>query len=171
MSKLLLIFLLIFMVGCQSPKQLEKRVLQVQAVGVVNGHVFEVMGLGDQPNLISHVRLIGIESPDIRQRPWGVEAKKRLEELILNQTIALEFDQLAKDRSGRTLAYVWKGEDLVNELLVREGLVLADARSPNHKYNLRMDRAQQWARLAGNGIWNPDQPMRTSPWEFRRENR
>lgn len=171
MAKAFLLLLLLLLAGCQSPQQPQTRMLQVQAVGVVNGHVFEVMGLGDQPNLISHVRLIGIDSPDVRQRPWGLVAKKRLEELILNQTIALEFDNLAKDRSGRTLAYVWKDKELLNESLIKDGFVVLDLRSPNNKYDLRMERAQQWSRLVGNGIWNPDKPMRTSPADFRRENR
>ena len=34
------------------------------------------LGLGEQPNLISLVRLIGMDAPDLRQSPWGDDAKK-----------------------------------------------------------------------------------------------
>jgi micrococcal nuclease len=59
---------------------------------------------------------------------------------------------------------------LLNEQLVKEGYVLAAPRSPNKKYDSRIARAQEYARLMGYGIWNPDQPMRLTPAEFRRQN-
>jgi micrococcal nuclease len=127
--------------------------------------------MGDQPNLISQVRLIGIEAPDLRQRPWGEESKTSLESLIGDQPVTLEFDVEAKDKIGRTLAYIWRDKVLLNEQMVRNGNALFIARSPNHKYDLKLERAQQWARLIGKGIWNPDKPMRVSPGEFRRVNR
>jgi len=77
----------------------------------------------------------------------------------------------AQDKFGRTLAYVWKDEVLLNEQLVKDGYALFVARSPNHKYDLPLERAQQWARLMGNGIWNPEKPMRLTPAEFRNQNR
>ncbi|NEO50538.1 MAG: thermonuclease family protein, partial [Moorea sp. SIO4A3] len=30
--------------------------------------------------------------------------------------------------------------------------------------------AQEYARIMGYGIWNPDQPLRLTPAEFRRQN-
>lgn len=167
----LLIFLLLLTTGCQSPKKAETVPIQVKVVRVVSGQTFEVLGMGDQPNLISQVRLIGIDAPDLRQRPWGERSKERLEGLIADQTVNLEFDIEAKDKIGRTLAYVWKDGIFLNEQLVKEGQVLFVGRAPNSKYDLKLERAQQWARLMGQGIWNPDQPMRVSPAEFRRVNR
>jgi micrococcal nuclease len=83
----------------------------------------------------------------------------------------LEFDVEAKDKSGRTLAYVWKNGDLLNEKLVQQGYALFVPRSPNYKYDKRLERAQEWARLMGQGIWNPEKPLRQTPAEFRRQNR
>nr|WP_250125489.1 thermonuclease family protein [Chroococcidiopsis sp. CCMEE 29] len=73
-----------------------------------------------------------------------------------------------KDTFGRRLAYVWQDGVLLNEKLVKEGYVLRVTRSPNHKYDQRLARAQEWARLMGLGVWNPEQPMRLTPAEFRR---
>jgi micrococcal nuclease len=163
---------LILLIGCQTQKKTENiSLIQVKVVRVVSGQSFEVLGMGDQPNLVSQVRLVGIDAPDLRQRPWGEKSKERLEGLIANQPVMLEFDIEAKDKIGRTLAYVWKDGVLLNEQLVKDGYGLFVARSPNHKYNLKLDRAQQWARLMGQGIWDLEKPMRQSPSEFRRANR
>ena len=163
---------LILLIGCQPQKKTESILpIQVKVVRVVSGQSFEVLGMGDQPNLVSQVRLVGIDAPDLRQRPWGDKSKERLEALIADQPIMLEFDVEAKDKTGRTLAYVWKDGVLLNKQLVKDGYALFIARSPNHKYDLKLERAQQWARLMGQGIWDSDKPMRQSPSEFRRANR
>jgi micrococcal nuclease len=69
------------------------------------------------------------------------------------------------------LAYVWKDKLLLNEEVVKQGYALFVARSPNHKYDQRLEHAQQWARIMGKGIWNTDKPMRVTPGEFRRLSR
>jgi micrococcal nuclease len=162
---------LLLLIGCQPQKKTEISLIQVKVVRVVSGQSFEVLGMGDQPNLVSQVRLVGVDAPDLRQRPWGDKSKELLEALIADQPIMLEFDIEAKDKTGRTLAYVWKDGVLLNEQLVKDGYGLFVPRSPNHKYDLKLERAQQWARLMGQGIWDTEKPMRQSPSEFRRANR
>jgi micrococcal nuclease len=105
-------------------------------------------------------------------------AKNRLEQMIgkvidgqvVLQSVFIEADVQEKDASGRWLAYVWYDGILLNEQLVAQGYVLAAPRSPNNKYDERIARAQEYARLMGYGIWNPNQPMRLTPAEFRRQN-
>ncbi len=167
------LLLSLLLVGCQPKTPLADNQPLVKVARVVSGQTLEVLGLAEQPNLISQVRLVGIEAPDLRQRPWGDAAKEKLETLIggAEQAVKLEFDIQAKDKIGRSLAYVWKDKVLLNEQLVKQGYALFVARSPNHKYDQLLDRAQQWARLMGQGIWNPEKPMRLTPGEFRRQNR
>ena len=138
---------------------------------VVSGQTLEVTGVGDQPTLIQRVRLIGIEAPDLKQRPWGPEAKKRLEELVGKEPVLLESDVETFDSFDRKLAYVWKNGVLLNEQMVAQGWALFQPRSQTNKYDERLEQAQEWARLMGLGIWNPEKPMRQSPSEFRRQNR
>lgn len=165
---------LLLLAGCQSTGDSKGIAAQVQRV--VSGHTLEVLNPTQQPALIERVRLIGIEAPDLKQQPWGAAAKNRLEQLISKmvaeqlvlQPVFLEPDVQEKDRSGRWLAYVWYDGMLLNEQLVKEGYVLAAPRSPNKKYDSRLARAQEYARIMGYGIWNPDQPMRLTPAEFRR---
>ena len=173
MIKILILLCLLLLVACQ-PQKNEEQSKQVflKVAQVVSGQALEVVGTANQPTLISQVRLIGIDAPDMQQRPWGIEAKQQLEALIEEgQPVRLEFDMSEKDKFGRTLAYVWKDMVLLNEQLVKNGYALFVARSPNHKYDQRLERAQQWARLMGQGIWNPESPMRLTPAEFRRQNR
>jgi micrococcal nuclease len=140
---------------------------------VVSGQTLEVVGMAEQPTLISQVRLVGVDAPDLRQSPWGDQSKELLEKLVgnLEKPVTLEFDIEAKDKIGRNLAYVWKDNQLLNEQVVKLGYALFVERSPNQKYNQRLERAQQWARIMGKGIWNPEKPMRQTPAEFRRLNR
>jgi micrococcal nuclease len=169
--KIAILACLLLLVSCQGKNQLVTQA-QVKVARVVSGQSLEVLGMAEQPNLISQVRLIGIDAADLRQRPWGEAAQEQLDDLIGNaeQPVMLEFDLEAKDKIGRTLAYVWKDQVLLNEELVKQGNALFVGRSPNHKYDQRLERAQQWARLMGRGIWNPEKPMRLTPAEFRRQN-
>ncbi|MEW6497338.1 MAG: thermonuclease family protein [Cyanobacteriota bacterium] len=167
---------LLLLVGCQSTRVPIGVNVQVQRV--VSGQTLDVLNPTQQAALIDRVRLIGIEAPDLKQEPWGAAAKNRFEQLIgkangqqlMLQPVFLERDVQEKDSLGRWLAYVWHDGVLLNEQLVKEGYVLAAPRSPNHKYDNRLARAQEYARIMGYGIWNPNQPMRLTPVEFRRQN-
>ncbi|MEH2160197.1 MAG: thermonuclease family protein [Nostoc sp.] len=170
--KTAILLCLLLLVSCQSKNQLPNNEAQVKVARVVSGQSLEVLGMAEQPNLISQVRLVGVDAPDLRQRPWGEGAKEQLENLIggAEELVTLEFDLETKDKIGRTLAYVWKNKVLLNEELVKQGNAMFVGRSPNHKYDQRLERAQQWARLMGQGIWNSEKPMRLTPAEFRRQN-
>lgn len=156
---------LLGLVGCQSqpPAGIEAKVERV-----VSGQTVEVLIPG-QPETVERVRLIGVSAPDLQQYPWGVAAKEKLEELLSEkglQSVVLESEAREKDRFGRRLAYVWLDGVLINEKLIAQGYALADVDWPND-YSQRLIRAQEAARLMGYGIWNPEQPMRLTPEEFR----
>ena len=163
-----LLLLLLLLQGCQSPTTPQG--LKVNVARVVSGQTLEVTTTGEQ-DVTTRVRLVGIDAPDLQQQPWGRAAKERLKAMIGGKPVLLEFDVEEKDSFGRRLAYVWQDKVLLNELLVAQGYVLFVPRSPNHKYDQRLSRAQESARLMGQGIWNPEKPMRLTPAEFRRQNR
>jgi micrococcal nuclease len=168
--KIIILASLVLLVSCQSQNESASIPASVKVARVVSGQSLEILGMEAQPNLISSLRLIGLDAPDLRQFPWGEDAKRLLEQLIgdTNQVVNLEFDLEAKDQFNRTLAYVWKDKLLLNEEVIKQGYALFVGRSPNHKYDQRLERAQQWARIMGKGIWNTDKPMRITPGEFRR---
>ncbi|WP_373542021.1 thermonuclease family protein [Chamaesiphon sp.] len=170
---------LLLIVGCQaSPPQYPT----VQISRVTSGQSVEWIDKSQQPPVIQQGRLIGIDAPDLAQEPWGKQAKQRLEELIDvggKGAVSIEFEDTATDKYGRKFVYLWKDGRLLNEQLLKDGWVLATMRTPTAgtntlsgvKYRERLIRGSQYARLMGAGIWNPEQPMRMSPSEFRKEER
>jgi micrococcal nuclease len=140
----------------------------VNVVRVVSGQTIEVTAPQDPTTVIS-VRLIGLDAPDLEQFPWGHLAQTYLTDRLTNQAVGLEFDIEQKDRFGRSLAYVWLGERLINQELIAKGFALAQSRSPNLRYDNRLVHAQLEARALEKGIWNPDQALRQSPAEFRQQ--
>jgi micrococcal nuclease len=159
-----LVFVLLLLVGCQSSTKPQG--LTVQVKRVISGQTIEVANQGQT----MQVRLIGIDAPDLQQQPHGQAAKTLLTKIVIDKEVILELDEQKQDEFGRHLAYVWS-DFLVNEYLVKQGVVIVARRSPNHKYDTRLVRAQEWARLQEQGIWNPKQPLTMTPSEFRAQYR
>jgi micrococcal nuclease len=100
------------------------------------------------------VRLIGVDSPELRQGESGRLARAALTRLVPPGTaVRLEHDVAPRDRYGRELAHVWSGSRLVNEAIVLEGWAMLYTVPPNVKYAQRLERAQKKARAAGAGLW------------------
>jgi micrococcal nuclease len=100
------------------------------------------------------VRLIGIDSPELSQGEPGRDARDALQDLMpLGRSVRLEGDAAPRDRWGRTLAWVWSGDRLVNEAMVRGGWAVLFTVPPNVKYAGRLERAQKAARAARVGLW------------------
>ena len=114
------------------------------------------------------VRLIGIDSPEQRQRPHGAQAQAALLRMAAPGTaLRLESDVAASDRYGRVLAYAWIKSVLVNEALVQEGWAVQYTVPPNVKYADRLGRAQKEARAQGRGLWS-GRAFDCVPADFRR---
>jgi micrococcal nuclease len=100
------------------------------------------------------VRLIGIDSPEPEQRPFGSRARQELIRILpLGSGVRLEHDVTLTDQYGRRLAYVWLGPTLVNEAMVHGGWAVLYTVPPNVKYAERFRRAQNEARTRGAGLW------------------
>ena len=101
------------------------------------------------------VRLIGVDSPESQQRPYGERARNALLQLLRPAAaVRLESDVVPTDRYGRRLAYVWVGPTLVNEAMVLGGWAVLYTVPPNVKYAERLTRAQNEARARGAGLWS-----------------
>ncbi|OIP73133.1 MAG: nuclease [Oscillatoriales cyanobacterium CG2_30_40_61] len=167
--------LLILLTSCAQP-DLPKGIF-TKVERVISGQTLEILDKTGKIPVLQQVRLAGIIAPDLKQDPWGIRAKQHLKQLCEGKKILLEADLTAKDRYGRISGYVWMDGTLINEHLLKEGYVLAETSSiynsmtSNFKtqYGQRFNYAQEYARLMGNGIWNPDQPMGLTPTEFRQQ--
>lgn len=116
------------------------------------------------------IRMIGIDAPESTINPriekqrhlgdintilaLGKKAKNFLEILIPPGTeVTLEFDVQKYDKYGRTLAYVWKGNMLVNEVMISEGYAMLYTVPPNVKYEHRFRKAFRQAVERQKGLW------------------
>ena len=104
------------------------------------------------------VRFIGIDTPETvaPDQPvecYGPEASAYTTRRLEGERVRLEFDVERRDRYGRTLAYVWLGDELFNETLVREGYAVVTTFPPDVKYVDRFVAAQRDAREHGRGLW------------------
>lgn len=154
------------LMSCSTPETPQGVAVQVDRV--VSGNTLEVSNPRETFPQPQRVRLLGIDAPDLKQDPWGEEAKQQLERWTEGHSVVLETDTELEDIYGRQLAYVWRDGELINEELLKQGMAIAVVRSPNTKYQQRFADAQEWARLMGHGIWNPKQPLRQTPSQFRR---
>jgi micrococcal nuclease len=104
------------------------------------------------------VRLIGINTPETVDphepvQCFGKASSRFTRRALTGRRVRLEFDVERLDRYGRTLAYVWTGEQLFNGTLVGRGYAQVDTFLPNVKYVHRFVAAQRRARAAERGLW------------------
>jgi micrococcal nuclease len=123
-------------------------------VRVVDGDTIEARYRGRTID----VRLIGIDTPETVApgEPvacYGPAASRFTESNLSGERVRLEFDVERLDRFGRTLAYVWMGDELFNETLVSRGFAQVSTFPPNVKYVDRFVDAQRAARQAERGLW------------------
>ncbi len=117
------------------------------------------------------IRLIGIDAPEIGQKPWGEKAKKYLETLLIfsGWKVKPEFDVDKRDKYGRILAYLWTTNgEMVNLLMVKAGYAMLFTFPPNVKYVTELKSAQREARDMGLGIW-AEKGLKEKPGDYRRE--
>jgi len=131
---------------------------------------------GDTVSLIINkkqekVRLIGIDAPEIGQKPWGEEAKRYLESILLTSgwKVRIESDVEKTDQHGRTLAYVWTTDgSLINLMMIKGGYALLYTIPPNVKHAEEFSKAQAEARDKRLGLWS-EEGLRERPRDYRRE--
>jgi micrococcal nuclease len=110
----------------------------------------------------ARVRLQGIDTPETvaenrAVEAWGPEASQFTKDFVQRAggRVRLTFSLERKDRHDRFLAFVWHGDVMLNEELVRAGL--AHARL-DYRYSGTMKRrlatVQEEAQRAGRGIWS-----------------
>lgn len=106
------------------------------------------------------LRLIGIDTPesvkpDTPPEPFSHEASVFTKRLVEGRDVRLEFDRHREDQYGRTLAYVYVDDLLLNEEIVRQGFSRAETRFPfRSDFQRRFVEAEKEARAAKRGIWS-----------------
>ena len=124
---------------------------KVKVIHVTDGDTIKVEGE-------KVIRYIGIDTPETvhPSKPvqcYGREASAKNKGLVEGKEVMLEKDVSELDKYGRQLRYVWIGNILVNEYLVREGYAQSSSYPPDVKYQDRFVEAQRLARQEAKGLW------------------
>ena len=117
------------------------------------------------------IRLLGIDAPELGQKPWGKRAEAYLEKLVDSSSwkVVIEYDVEKRDRFDRLLVYLWMQDGrMVNEAMVRDGYALLYTFPPNVKYVEELKSAQHEAREKRVGIWG-DNGLKQKPYDYRKE--
>ncbi|HKZ06728.1 MAG TPA: thermonuclease family protein [Methylomirabilota bacterium] len=116
------------------------------------------------------VRYIGISTREARMPADSMiagpaEAAEFNRALVLGQTVRLELDAQEKDAQGRTLAYVYVGDLMVNAEMVANGYAAVSVKEPNVQFQEMLQGYERQARLLKVGRW------RDSPYISREPTR
>ncbi len=118
---------------------------------VVDGDTIRVSGCPED-----RVRFLLIDTPEITNpvECYGEEAKRYVEErLPKGSRVRLEGGVLDKDQFGRSLRFVWLGDELLNETLVREGYGVRYRAAEETRFVDVIAAAESEARAARRGMW------------------
>lgn len=104
------------------------------------------------------VRYIGIDAAETSgsqkgSRCFASEAALKNRELVEGKSVRLEKDVSETDRYGRFLRYVYVGDILINDYLIRQGYAYAVAYPPDIKRQKDFVEAQREARENARGLW------------------
>jgi endonuclease YncB( thermonuclease family) len=107
------------------------------------------------------VRYLGIDAPELDPEGKGhefmaLQARRFNINMVKGKLVRLEFDREKRDRYGRLLAYVYLVEtgQMVNVLLLKNGLAHVLLKEPNLKYRRLFIKMQREAMKRKIGIWS-----------------
>lgn len=124
------------------------RPTHVEIKGVLNGHAVKIERDDEEARLV----YAGIRAP-FAAEALHAESKQRNRALVEGREVRLRFPQQPRDFKDRLQAYVFVGSDLVNEILVREGMAYVRLTTTTRRFADRLLAAQRAAREDRVGIW------------------
>lgn len=112
------------------------------------------------------VRLACIDAPETSQTPYGIEARKQLQNLLpIGSQVTLKIK--ATDRYGRSVAEVLKGSTNINQSLVGSGNAFVYWQYISGCDRQTYSRLENNARLRKFGVWGIPEGIQR-PWDYRR---
>lgn len=118
----------------------------------------------DMNGEIIKVRFLAVDTPESvhptkEVQAYGVEASNFTKEKLSNaKRIELEFDNNSDktDKYGRYLAWIWVDGELLQDLLVKEGLAKVAYLYADYKYTSLLQESEKIAKEAKIGIWKDE---------------
>jgi micrococcal nuclease len=159
------ILVTILLLALAALRQWHPELLERAAPRTLESGAFQIARVVDGDTLLladpdERVRLIGANAPETVKpnwpvEPWGPEASAFTKHFVAGGEIRLQFDSERRDKYGRILAYVWVGDRMLNEELIRAGLARAEMQYHySAAMKARFRHAETEARTARRGIWS-----------------
>jgi endonuclease YncB( thermonuclease family) len=129
-----------------------------EVLNIYDGDTMTLQCQGEE----TKVRLYCIDAPEMGQTPWGKQARDHLRSIAGN---AVKLVRLDKDRYGRVVGEVYRGDENLNLAQVKTGYAAVyDAYCKKSEYPLEEQRANS----AKQGIWSTP-GIHQTPWEWRKQ--
>ena len=104
------------------------------------------------------VRYIGVDPLPLNS-PWYDVAQLANQQLVANREVLLEADEVEEDEFGRLLRYVYVDRNMVNGILVRNGVALAgDSRDGLNRHFANLQAWGDAAKFEKLGHWSGATP-------------
>ncbi|MCB9851840.1 MAG: thermonuclease family protein [Phycisphaerales bacterium] len=144
-------------------------------VHVADGDTFDI-DIPDSDADVTRIRLWGVDCPEIAHRigdadDWfGRDAADFVQEHLEGRRIriALDPNRPTRGKYGRLLAYAYFEDtnEMLNEVLLQEGLAYADRRF-DHIFALRFRDLEKRAAKAKRGLWESVEVSQMPSWRQR----
>lgn len=130
-----------------------------KVVSVPDGDTITVL---NSTNEQVRIRLYGIDTPE-KAQSYGNKAKQALSGLVFGKMV--EVSPVAKDRYGRTVAYILIDGEAVNGRMVKDGWAWVYHQYCKDSICSRWSEWEHEAKSLRAGLWAEDNPY--PPWEWR----
>ena len=103
------------------------------------------------------IRLIGVDAPEVESpyrqaESYGIESKSYLTNMLLGGKVKIVVGEQPYDKYGRTLAFVYLGDALINGRIIKDGWARA-YRCFDYPYKELFITYEKQARAKGLGMW------------------
>jgi len=134
-----------------------------KVVGISDGDTITVLTPEKQQ---LKIRLAGVDTPESKQA-FGMKAKQFTSDMVFGKQVRVI--EHTKDRYGRTVAFVYAGNQFLNEELVKSGFAWVYNQYCNYDVCQAWQGFQESARSQKIGLWADQNPE--APWDFRKNKR
>lgn len=132
---------------------------------VINVHDGDTVTVLDNDSKKFHIRLQGIDAPELKQQR-GAESQKNLERMVLGKQVTIVWTKV--DKYKRTVGTIVLNDRDVNIEQVRAGLAWHFKKYADEQQPLERElyaKAEEEARAAKKGLWQDENP--TPPGDYR----
>lgn len=101
-----------------------------------------------------HVRYIGMNTPELENSQcYATEASKINSDLVLGKEVKLVKDVSEIDKYNRLLRFVYVGNQMINDELVKDGAAKVETVPPDIEFKDEFQMSQNYAKENKLGLW------------------